>query len=91
MAVIGQTADGKKIVRVEGDTVVVPIGGANQGVVVITELARIDAVLQVNVKTDPVVDVGLPSNVDIDGPIIGLTLPVAAGTTLTPEVIAIGN
>jgi len=91
MVVIGQTADGKKIVRAEGDAVVVPIDGANQGVVVITELARVDAVLQVNIKTNPIVDVGLPTNVDIDGPIIGLTLPVAAGTTLTPEIIVIGN
>jgi len=91
MTVIGQTADGKKIVKVEGDAITVSVGGANQGVVVTTELARIDAVLQVNVKTDPIVDVGLPTNIDIDGPTIGLTLPVAAGTTLTPEIIAIGN
>ncbi|MHC1572235.1 MAG: hypothetical protein ACXQTL_05750 [Methanosarcinales archaeon] len=91
MTLIAQTADGKKVVKVEGDTITVPIGGANQGIVVVTELARIDAVLQVNVKLDPVVDVGQPTNIDLDGPIIGLTLPVAAGTTLTPEVIAIGN
>ena len=91
MGVIGVTADGRKIVKQIGDTITVPIGGANQGVVVrVNDLSRVENIVQVNVVLDPVVSTSLPTNIDYDGNLVGMTIVCGAGTTLTPHVIAVG-
>jgi len=89
--IIGLTADGRKIVVDVSATVTVPIGGGDQGIVItFKELKKADKVWISSVTTDPPTSVSLPQNIDYDGNVVGMTLTVAAGTTLTVEGIAIG-
>jgi len=89
--IIATTKDGKKVSVATSDTITVPIGGANQGVVVrFSELSKVDYILEVNLTLDPVVDTGLPTNLDIKDNLVGFTVACGAGTTLTAEAIALG-
>ena len=83
---------GKKLVKAKSDTITVPIGGANQGIVLtFAEVAKVQVLIGINITTDPVVDVSVPQNVTYDDNVVGLTLAVAAGTTLTVEGYALAE
>ena len=79
------------IVSDTSDTITVPVAGGAQGVTVtLKDLRRVEKVIQVNVTTNPVVDVSPPQNISIDKNVVGMTLRFGAGTTLSVEAIAIG-
>jgi len=93
MTVVAELPGRPKRLIVSGtsDTIVVPVGGGNQPVTVtLRDLRRVEKVIQVNVTTDPVVDVSPPQNITVSKNVVGMTLRFGAGTTLTTEVIAIG-
>ena len=93
MTVVAELPGRPKRLIVSGtsDTIVVPVSGGNQPVTVtLRDLRRVEKVIQVNVTTDPVVDVSPPQNITVSKNVVGMTLRFGAGTTLTTEVIAIG-
>jgi len=91
MTVVAKLADGRVIARDTSDQIVVPVGGGSQAVTItMKDLGVVEYVLQVNVTTDPVVQVSVPQNVKIDKNVVGMTLYFGAGTTLTVEAIAAG-
>ena len=91
MTVVARLPEGKLIARDASDTITVPVGGGAQAVTVtMKDLRVVEYLIQVNVTTDPVVQVSLPQNVKIDKNVVGMTLYFGAGTTLTVEAIASG-
>jgi len=91
MAVLATLKDGR-VIASGSATYTVPIGGGNQPVAVtISELRKVEYVMQYKFTTDPLVDPGTPVNEKIVDNAVGCTIAgVAAGTTLTVEVIALG-
>jgi len=91
VAIVARLPDGRFIARDASDTITVPVGGGAQAVTVtMKDLKQVEYVVQVNVTTDPVVDVSVPQNIAIDKNVVGMTLYCGAGTTLTVEAIATG-
>jgi hypothetical protein len=87
--VIGITKDGKVIAKAWRSEVI--SSGTNAIVVRVPDLKYIDCVLNVEFSSDP--DTYLTHYMDkkITGNVVGMTVyGVAAGTTLTTEVVAIG-
>jgi len=91
MAIVARLADNRLMARDTSSQVVVAVGGGAQAVTVtMKDLTHVEYVTQVNVTTDPVVQVSIPQNVKIDKNVVGMTLYFGAGTTLTVEAIAVG-
>jgi hypothetical protein len=91
MAVIAKLPEGKIIADGQSDAITVPVAGGAQGVTVpMRDLRKVIKVLQINVTTDPVVDVSVPENIKVTGNVVGMTLVCGAGTTLTVECTALG-
>jgi hypothetical protein len=91
MAIVARLLDGRFMARDTSDEITVPVAGGAQAVTVtMKDLKQVEYVVQVNVTTDPVVDVSVPQNIKIDKNVVGLTLYCGAGTTLTVEAICTG-
>lgn len=91
MAIVARLKDNRLMARDTSSQYVVPVGGGSQAVTVtMKDLTHVEYVTQVNVTTDPVVQVSLPQNIKIDKNVVGMTLYFGAGTTLTVEAIAVG-
>ena len=90
MTIIATLKDGRVIAYASKTQVV--SAGTNVAITVpVPDLRNVEYVLEVNFKTDPDTTVYGPHDKKITGNVVGLTIAeVAAGTTLTTEIIAIG-
>jgi hypothetical protein len=89
MSIIALSANGKKISR----QAITPVVGASGDValaVTVTDLDKVDYLLQINLNTSPTTT-GIPHDLAINGNVVGITVYAGAGTTLSGEIIAIGN
>jgi len=93
MVVLTVTTDGKKVVTQEGSEYNVAIGGENKAITVrCDELKRVEALLNVQFGMQPSVRDASPAiGVKVEDNVIGMTVSVADGTTLTPSVMAMGT
>jgi len=87
--ILFQTLDGKIVAM--GKNYEVVASGTRAVNVRVPDLGEIEAVLNIQVHTDPATDWECIGNKKIVGNVVGLTVyDIAAGTTLTVEIIASG-
>jgi len=91
MTVVTQLPDGRIVAKASISAVTVPIGGGNQPITVtVTDLRRVEEVLQFNLNLDPGVN-ATPYGVSTDKNVVGATIYCSAGTTLSGEVVVVGH
>jgi len=89
MTVIAKLPDGRIIAKAS----ISPVSRLSAGdipiVVAVTDVRKVEEVLQWNLNTDPHTN-ATPTGTKVDGNTVGTTVHVGAGTTISGSVIAIG-
>jgi len=95
MTVVTTLPDGRIIAKVKDAFRVVPVGGGAAALappsgLSISELKKVEEVLQVNFPSVVPATTLTPVGLTISGNVVGLTIQGAAGTTVVTEVVALG-
>lgn len=89
MTVIALLADKRIIAQASITAVSRTTAGALAVTAAITELKKVEYVLQFNLKTSPDTNYST-EEISLDGNVAGATVYVAAGTTISGEIIGVG-
>jgi len=89
LTIIATLKDGRVIAKADIPAQVATAAGTLAFTVTLSDLRKVEYLIQVNPKTSPGTYCAL-QDFDISGNVVGLTVYVGAGTTLTGEVIGIG-
>jgi len=89
MTVIAKLPDGRIIAKASIPTTSILSAGDIPITVTVTDVKKVEEVLQWNFNTDPHTN-ATPTGTKVDGNTVGTTVYVGAGTTLSGEVIVIG-
>jgi len=88
LTIIGLRADGRKITK---PSIPATVGTGTFGITVrVSDFNYVDYILQVNLTTSPKT-YAIPHDIGIEDNVIGLTVTVGAGTTVSGEIITQGR
>lgn len=90
MTVLTVLPDGRVIARAAFTSVVLGASGNAALTASVTDLRKVEYVLQFNITTSPARQVRGPRDAKIDGNAVGVTVYVAGATTVGGECICIG-